>query len=79
MLTDPALPSGSDRIMAALDALDPKGRHDAVINLQGDMPFVSPAAIAACARLMSERKDCDIATLVATESDARDRSNPDVV
>ncbi|WP_333592446.1 cytidylyltransferase domain-containing protein, partial [Brevundimonas sp.] len=43
VLTDPALPSGSDRIMAALEALDPDGRHDAVINLQGDMPFAPPS------------------------------------
>jgi CMP-2-keto-3-deoxyoctulosonic acid synthetase len=43
VLTDPNLPSGSDRIQAALAILDPTGSHDAVINLQGDMPFV-PAA-----------------------------------
>src|ERR1700761_3910198 len=36
VLTDPALPSGSDRIMAALEALDPGQRFDTVINLQGD-------------------------------------------
>src|ERR1700741_2726257 len=42
VLTDPALPSGSDRILAALAELDPQGRHDLVVNLQGDMPFVEP-------------------------------------
>ena len=41
VLTDPELPSGSDRILAALAAVDPGARHDVVINLQGDMPFVS--------------------------------------
>lgn len=79
VLTDPELPSGSDRIQAALDLLDPDGRFQSVINLQGDMPFVAPASISACARLMAERRDCDIATLVAQESDPLDRSNPDVV
>src|ERR1700744_6136691 len=49
VLTDPALPSGSDRILAALAVLDPKGAHDAVINLQGDMPFVGAEVLAACA------------------------------
>ena len=49
VLTDPNLPSGSDRIQAALAELDPDGRLGSVINLQGDMPFVSPTAIAACA------------------------------
>ena len=38
VLTDPDLPSGSDRIWAALMAADPKGAHDVVVNLQGDLP-----------------------------------------
>lgn len=79
VLTDPTLPSGSDRIMAALEAIDPDGRHDAVINLQGDMPFAPPSIAATCARLLADQPSCDIATLVAVEVDASDRSNPDVV
>ena len=79
VLTDPALPSGSDRIMAALAALDPEGRHDAVINLQGDMPFVDPAMVRACADLLARRPECDISTLVAPEQSPADRGNPDVV
>ena len=78
VLTDPALPSGSDRILAALSVVDPDRRHDAVINLQGDMPFVPPDAVAACAALLAEA-GCDIATLVAPEGSREDRSNPDVV
>ncbi len=79
VLTDPDLPSGSDRIRAALDAIDPDGRHDAVINLQGDMPFADPGLAVACARLLEAEPACDIATLVAREADATDRANPDVV
>lgn len=79
VLTDPDLPSGSDRIRAALDALDPDGRHDAVINLQGDMPFADPGLAVACANLLEGEPFCDIATLVAPEADPSDRSNPDVV
>jgi 3-deoxy-manno-octulosonate cytidylyltransferase (CMP-KDO synthetase) len=79
VLTDPDLPSGSDRILAALGELDPAGAHDAVINLQGDMPFVDPQAPALCARLLAEQPDCDIATLVAPEASPADRTNPDVV
>src|SRR3989338_6217161 len=45
VLTDPDLPSGSDRILAALEAIDPGEAHDVVINLQGDMPFVDPAIV----------------------------------
>ena len=79
VLTDPDLPSGSDRIRAALDAIDRDGRHDAVINLQGDMPFADPGLARACADLLAAEQACDIATLVAPEADAADRANPDVV
>ena len=79
VLTDPGLPSGSDRILAALDVLDPKGAHDAVINLQGDMPFVEPRVLEACAGLLERQPDCDIATVVAPELSAADRTNQDVV
>lgn len=79
VLTDPALPSGSDRIRAALNELDPDGEHDAVINLQGDMPFADPGLATACAALLHGEPACDIATLIAPEADASDRGNPDVV
>jgi 3-deoxy-manno-octulosonate cytidylyltransferase (CMP-KDO synthetase) len=78
VLTDPALPSGSDRILAALAVLDPAGQHDVVINLQGDMPFVDPGVIGACAGLLSDPA-CDISTVVALEASADDRTNADVV
>jgi 3-deoxy-manno-octulosonate cytidylyltransferase (CMP-KDO synthetase) len=79
VLTDPALPSGSDRVLAALNAVDPDGRHDAVVNLQGDMPFADPGLSRACADLLAHEARCDIATLVAAEADLSDRANPDVV
>lgn len=78
ILTDPDLPSGSDRILAALAQVDPRNMYDAVINLQGDMPFVEPQVISACASLLHD-SDGDISTVVAPEADATDRSNPDVV
>ncbi|WP_409019216.1 3-deoxy-manno-octulosonate cytidylyltransferase [Brevundimonas vesicularis] len=79
VLTDPALPSGSDRIRAAVEAVDPSGQHDVVINIQGDMPFASPRLAQACAELLARESSCDIATLVAAEADVSDRTNPDVV
>jgi 3-deoxy-manno-octulosonate cytidylyltransferase (CMP-KDO synthetase) len=79
VLTDPALPSGSDRILAALQALDPDGEHDVVINLQGDMPFVAPEVLTACVDLLARQPSCDIATVVAPEDSEADRANPDVV
>lgn len=79
VLTDPELPSGSDRILAALAELDPDVRHDVVINLQGDMPFVAPDVLAACAGLLAREPACDISTVVAPEASIADRNNPDVV
>lgn len=78
VLTDPDLPSGSDRIVAALAELDPERRHDVVINLQGDIPFVRPDAVGAVARLLADQPACDISTVMVAEADAADRVNPDV-
>jgi 3-deoxy-manno-octulosonate cytidylyltransferase (CMP-KDO synthetase) len=78
VLTDPDLPSGSDRIVAALAELDPVGLHDVVINLQGDIPFVRPGAVSAVARLLAARPACDIATVMVAEADPSERTNPDI-
>jgi 3-deoxy-manno-octulosonate cytidylyltransferase (CMP-KDO synthetase) len=79
VLTDPALPSGSDRVLAALGELDPDGRCDVVVNLQGDMPFVAPAVITACLGVLAAEADCDIATAIAPEASPADRADPAVV
>ena len=78
VLTDPDLPSGSDRIVAALAELDPDRRHDVVINLQGDIPFVQPDAVAVVARLLAAEPSCDLSTVMVAEADVSERSNPDV-
>jgi 3-deoxy-manno-octulosonate cytidylyltransferase (CMP-KDO synthetase) len=78
VLTDPDLPSGSDRILRALEVLDPQGRHDVVINLQGDIPFVAPQVVADCAELLANEPGCDISTIVVADSDIAERSNPDI-
>jgi 3-deoxy-manno-octulosonate cytidylyltransferase (CMP-KDO synthetase) len=79
VLTDPELASGSDRVLAALAALDPEGDHDVVINLQGDMPFIAPGALTACAGVLAAEADCDIATAIAPEASPADRADPAVV
>lgn len=78
VLTDPDLPSGSDRILAALRSLDPAGLHDVVINLQGDIPFVAREAVAAPARLLAAEPRCDVSTIVVAEADPAERTNPDI-
>lgn len=64
VLTDPALPSGSDRIFAALEKIDPDQKHDVIINLQGDLPSIDPSDLHA---VLAPLRDpgVDIATLVA--------------
>lgn len=51
VMTDPDLPSGSDRALAAAQAM--ASPADIIVNLQGDAPFTPPAlvraVIAACA------------------------------
>ncbi len=76
VLTDPALASGSDRIFAALQQFDPKGRHDVVVNLQGDLPALAPADIRAVVDALA---GADIATLAAEITDPAERDNPAVV
>jgi 3-deoxy-manno-octulosonate cytidylyltransferase (CMP-KDO synthetase) len=76
VMTHPDLPSGSDRIFAALQGLDPMGKYDTVINLQGDLPAVDPAQIRAAAQALP---GFDIATLAAPITDEADRANPAVV
>jgi 3-deoxy-manno-octulosonate cytidylyltransferase (CMP-KDO synthetase) len=78
VLTDPDLPSGSDRIVAALAELDPAGAHDVVINLQGDIPFVQPQAVRAVATLLADQPACDISTVMVAQSDPAERTNPDI-
>jgi 3-deoxy-manno-octulosonate cytidylyltransferase (CMP-KDO synthetase) len=68
VMTDPDLPTGSDRIHAALGALDPERGHDAVINVQGDMPMLDPAAIAVALAALAD-PETDIATLAAAIAD----------
>ena len=69
--------SGSDRIAEALDRLDPQGRYDAVINVQGDLPVLDPETIRAPFRLLAD-PSVDIATPVALAAED-DRENPNVV
>jgi 3-deoxy-manno-octulosonate cytidylyltransferase (CMP-KDO synthetase) len=77
VLTDPALPSGSDRMHAALEAFDPKRAYDVAINLQGDMPTMRAADVARAAAAL--RDGADIATLVSPTNDEAERNNPNVV
>ena len=78
VMTDPDLPSGSDRVLKALEAVDPAGVHDAVVNLQGDLPTIEPGIIGDVLAPLAD-EGVDIATLVAEIVDPAERTNPNVV
>jgi 3-deoxy-manno-octulosonate cytidylyltransferase (CMP-KDO synthetase) len=71
VLVEAEVPSGTDRIERALAALDPEGRHDVVINLQGDFPTLDPAALAASLAPLADPAT-DIGTLVCPIADAEE-------
>lgn len=77
VLTDPNLPSGSDRVAAALNEIDPKGKFESVINLQGDVPEVAPNLLQTLAAGMA-KSDLPLLTLVAPLAES-DIAQPQVV
>ncbi len=76
VLTDPDLPSGSDRIFQALERIG--GDHDTIVNLQGDLPALDPTYVQSVAQALTA-SGADIATLAAQIDDPADRDNPSVV
>lgn len=78
VLTDPDLPSGSDRIYAALTTIDPQKKYDVVVNVQGDMPLLDPGIIARAVALL-ENPAVDIGTLAAVITDGQEKTDPAVV
>ena len=63
-MTDPALPSGSDRVWAAVQKVDPRKRHDIIINLQGDAPDLTSTEIQAVLEPFAD-ESVQITTIVA--------------
>lgn len=78
MMTRSDHPSGSDRIFEALTNFDPEARHDVVVNVQGDLPTISPAAIAAALGPLDDPAVA-IATLAAEIVRGHERTDPNVV
>jgi 3-deoxy-manno-octulosonate cytidylyltransferase (CMP-KDO synthetase) len=68
VMTDPAVPTGSDRIHQAIASLDPGRVHDAVINVQGDLPLLDPKAVRVALAGLAD-PEFDIATLAVVIED----------
>src|SRR3954469_2213943 len=71
-------PSGSDRIFEALGKLDPGGKAEIVVNLQGDFPTILPDNIRSVLGPLADPA-VDIATLAAEIHTEEESSNPNVV
>lgn len=70
--------SGSDRIWEAVSQIDPNGKTDTIINVQGDLPTIDGDIIRQSV-LPLENSDVDIATLATEITDENERTNPNVV
>jgi 3-deoxy-manno-octulosonate cytidylyltransferase (CMP-KDO synthetase) len=71
-------PSGSDRIYEALGKLDPGGKAEIVVNLQGDFPTIQPDNIRDVLGPLADPA-VDIATLAAQIHTEEEDTNPNVV
>lgn len=79
VLTDPKLPSGTDRIAAALAEIDPDGtKYDVVVNFQGDGINVDPRVNLDLIEMI-QKTDCDIATCGMIFKNQKDVDDPNMV
>ena len=76
--TRPDHASGSDRIWEAVEMVDPEGRHDLIVNVQGDLPTIDPGIIAACIAPLAD-PEVDIATLAVVITRDEERTASSVV
>jgi 3-deoxy-manno-octulosonate cytidylyltransferase (CMP-KDO synthetase) len=76
IMTSPAAPSGTARIVEALPRLPPA---DVVVNVQGDEPELDPAAIDLAVDLLDRCPEAGIATLVTPLRSTADLHDPAAV
>lgn len=79
VLTDPDLPSGSDRVFRAIQEIEKQDgiTLEHIINVQGDLPTLAPELVKKTADLLQDGSD--MASLVAEIKDPREIDNPNVV
>lgn len=78
VMTRAAHPSGSDRIHEAMQTLDPTGKAEIVVNLQGDFPTILPETIRAALPPLDDPA-VDIATLASQIHTEEEDQAPSVV
>lgn len=78
VMTSPDHQSGSDRIFEALQAVDPDGMVETIVNVQGDLPTIEPESIRQVLAPFEDPR-CDVATLCVEIRDEAENTNPNVV
>ena len=79
VLTDPDLPSGSDRVRAAAKIIDPRGQAEIIVNVQGDMPELGADHVRAVIAALRDDPLAGIATLAFESQNAAERADENVV
>jgi len=74
-LTDPALPTGTDRVAAVARQLDAQ----IIINVQGDEPQIDPGCIDQLVRMLIEDREVPMATLAVPFGQNDDPCDPNAV
>ena len=77
IVTDPALPSGTDRVFAALETLPEKPEY--VINLQGDNPVFEPSILKDILDVLMSDIEIDMTTPVVLHKTLDDFINENTV
>lgn len=78
IITDPELPSGTDRISQALENFGSTENIEYIVNLQGDLPTIEPRIIDDLLKLIAEN-NYDIVTAVVEIAEKEEKTNPNVV
>ncbi len=71
-------PSGSDRVFEAVNILDPDGRIDIIVNVQGDQPVLEASLIRDTIAPLADPA-VDIATVAAVLTDPASLLEPSIV
>lgn len=71
IVTDPNLPSGTDRVFAAWQQFDAQEKYKYIVNVQGDVPFVSADFIKEVERII-KNEDVDVSTVAAIFAEGSD-------
>ncbi len=79
VITPPELPSGTDRVQAAINSSPLTKEADFIVNLQGDLPAIAPELIQKVVRVLERADFAQIATLIAKVTSESEKSDPDVV